>query len=119
MSSRVGDWLPRDHRVHKDWLDGVIKHVDENPKDLHPVLKEFENLINTNARIYMLINQMFEEIPKKKPYNDNPEGHKQLRDYKHFLELLNHILVSFVTRLIMQTGSVMMLTLSPDHSTAL
>ncbi|KAF1349587.1 Phophatidylserine decarboxylase-domain-containing protein [Delphinella strobiligena] len=89
---RVGDWLPTDHRVHKEWLDGVVDHVEKNPKELHPVLKEFKQLIETNSRIYMLITAMFDEIPQKKPYVQNPEGHKQIRDYHQFLKVLNHIL---------------------------
>lgn len=31
----------------------------------------------------------FDEIPVKKPYNKDPTGHKQIRDYHHMLEILN------------------------------
>lgn len=33
---------------------------------------------------------MFHEVPQKKPYNKDPTGHKQIRDYHHMLEILNH-----------------------------
>lgn len=33
---------------------------------------------------------MFDEVPVKKPYNKDPTGHKQIRDYHHMLEVLNH-----------------------------
>jgi len=89
---RTGSWLPSDHRVHKNWLDNIIKKAETDPKDLHPVLKEFKKLIEENTRIYLLVNSMFEEIPTKKPYNQDPVGHKQVRDYPHMLELFNHIL---------------------------
>ncbi|KAH0183189.1 hypothetical protein KCV03_g9895, partial [Aureobasidium melanogenum] len=91
---RVGDWLPGDHRVHREWLGGIIDHVDKNPKDLHPVLKEFKELIEGNTRIYMLFNTMFEQVPTKKPYVNNPTGHPQIRGYQHFLQVLNHILTT-------------------------
>jgi len=74
------DWLPRDQRVQKEWLNGIIKvyypsmagadkaerrqHVDEKPTKLHPVLQEFQALIEGNTRIFMLFSSMFEEIPK-------------------------------------------------------
>lgn len=92
--SRVGDWLPGDHRVHKEWLGGIIEHVEKNPKDLHPVLEEFKTLIETNTRVYMLIQSMFEQIPNKKPYISDPTGHKQIRDYEHMLQLLNHLITT-------------------------
>lgn len=35
---------------------------------------------------------MFDQLPKKKPYSKDPTGHRQVRDYEHMLQLLNHIL---------------------------
>jgi len=89
---RTGSWLPSDHRIHKAWLSNIIDRVESNPKELHPVLQEFKDLIEKNTRIYILVNSMFEEIPSKKPYRNDPAGHKQVRDYHHMLELFNHIL---------------------------
>ncbi|KAF1960851.1 hypothetical protein CC80DRAFT_532410 [Byssothecium circinans] len=91
---RPGQWLPTDHRVHKDWLNSIIEKACANPKDLHPVLEEFKDLIESNTRIYLLINSMFEQIPTKKPYSHDPTGTKQVRDYVHMLELFNHILTT-------------------------
>lgn len=91
---RVGDWLPGDHRSHKEWLGGVIDHVDKNPKDFHPVIKEFQKLIENDSRIYMLMQSMFDEIPSKKPYSNDPTGGKQVRDYLHMLELFNHLMTT-------------------------
>ena len=90
--NRPGNWLPADHRLHKAWLDETIQHVEQNPKDLHPVIQEFKKLIEENTRIYLLVNSMFEEVPSKKPYSQDPVGHKQVKDYRHMLELFNHIL---------------------------
>lgn len=86
--------MPADHRVHKDWLNGIIEHVDNNPKDLHPVLQEFKTMIEGNTRIFLLVNSMFEQIPSKKPYSHDPTGHKQVHDYQHMLQLFNHILTT-------------------------
>jgi phosphatidylserine decarboxylase len=69
----------------------VTKHADENPKKLMPVLQEFKEFIETTPRVYMYFTQMFEEIPQKHPYEKDPTGTPQLRDYEHMLQVLNHI----------------------------
>jgi phosphatidylserine decarboxylase len=89
---RTGSWLPSDHRVHKAWMEDIIEKAAKNPKDLHPVLQEFKKLIEENTRIFLLVCSMFDEVPTKKPYGNDPVGHKQVRDYPHMLELFNHIL---------------------------
>ncbi|OAP57167.1 phosphatidylserine decarboxylase [Fonsecaea erecta] len=92
---RLGDWLPS-HEVHREWLGGVIQKVDQNPKELHPVLVEFKELIECNTRVYMLFESMFEQVPNKVPYNNDPrgQGHPQVRDYDHMLRVINHILTT-------------------------
>jgi len=88
--SRAGSWLPHDSRIHREWLDHQIKHVNDNKKELSPALKEFKHFIESNPRIYMYFTAMFQEVPFKKPYNKDPTGRKQVRDYHHLLEILNH-----------------------------
>ena len=39
----------------------------------------------------MYFNQMFEEIPRKHPYWNDPTGTKQIRDWRHMLDVLNVI----------------------------
>lgn len=90
---RVGDWLPDNPHAHREWLEGVIDHVDKNPKEFHPVVEEFRKLIENNTRVYLLARSMFEQIPNKKPYTMDPTGEaRQVRDYQHMLEILNHLL---------------------------
>ncbi|TQS33647.1 hypothetical protein Golomagni_05999 [Golovinomyces magnicellulatus] len=89
---KPGAWLPADHRVHREYLRRAIDHVDaKEPQKLTPALQEFKELIEGNSRIYMYFTQMFDEIPRKKPYARDPTGHKQIRDYEHMLSVLNHI----------------------------
>lgn len=83
--------MPADSRVHKEWLNKQVEHVDKNPKELIPVLQEFKTFIETNPRIRMLFTQMWEEVPMKRPYNKDPTGHKAIRDYGHMLAVLNHV----------------------------
>ncbi|KAL7933852.1 Phophatidylserine decarboxylase domain-containing protein [Trichoderma chlorosporum] len=89
---KPGAWLPADHRVHREYLRRVTEHVDKNPEEkLTPALQEFKELIEGNTRIYMYFTQMFEEIPNKRPYWHDPTGTKQIRDYPHMLQVLNHV----------------------------
>ncbi|KAI0007111.1 Phophatidylserine decarboxylase-domain-containing protein [Xylariaceae sp. FL0662B] len=88
-----GAWLPADRRVQDEWLRKQVEHVRKaEKKELIPVLQEFKQLIEGNSRIYMYFNQMWEEIPLKKPYMKDPTGTKrQIRDYRHMLDVLNHV----------------------------
>ncbi|KAL1581980.1 hypothetical protein WHR41_09437 [Cladosporium halotolerans] len=92
---RAHDWMPADHRFQRDWLSSVITHVDRNPRELHPVLEELKDLIERDTRIFLLVQSMFEQVPGKKPYlADASTEHRQVRDYQHMLELLNHSITS-------------------------
>lgn len=51
-------------------------------------------MIEGDTRLYLLFNSMFEEVPSKKPYGNDPAGHRQVRDYHHMLELLNHLMTT-------------------------
>lgn len=85
--------MPADHKAHKQWLGGIIQEVDDNAP-LHPVLKEFKDLIETNTRVYMLLTSMFKEVPHRKRYGHDPTGNPEIRDYSHFLQVLNHLLTT-------------------------
>ena len=76
---RLGHWLPQDSKHHKAWLQQTIKHAQENPKDLHPVLQEFKELVEKNTRLWLLFSNMFEEIPHKQPYQNDPTQQPQVR----------------------------------------
>ena len=66
--------------------------VVETKKDLHPVIQEFKEMIENDAHLFMLFTQMFEQIPQDSIFLSDPTGKPQVRDYKHMLELLNHII---------------------------
>ncbi|GAP92768.1 putative phosphatidylserine decarboxylase family protein [Rosellinia necatrix] len=92
----VGSWLPNDHRVQHDWMARHVAHVDVDaqrgrPRELIPVIREFRDLIESDARVYMYFAQMWDEVPLKRPYFRDPAGRRQIRDYRHMLAVLNHI----------------------------
>jgi phosphatidylserine decarboxylase len=89
---RVGEWLPSDHAQLGRWLDAMIHRTHAAPTAVHPVIAEFQSLIEADPGIFMLFNQMFEQVPHRPPYNKDPTGKPQVRDYRHMLQLLNTIL---------------------------
>lgn len=84
VSHRIGGWLPRDHRVLEEWLAKRIAEVETRWKThadlpLHPVIQEFQDLIEGDPAVYMGFHQMFEQVPTKPPYNKDPTGKPQVR----------------------------------------
>jgi phosphatidylserine decarboxylase len=89
---RVGKWLPSDQAFLAQWLEAMIQKTQAEPRTLHPVIADFQDLIESDAEIFMLFSQMFEQVPKRPPYNKDPTGKPQVRDYQHMLQLLNTIM---------------------------
>lgn len=81
VQHRVGGWLPRDHRALEAWLAKQIAKVNDSiykDKEFSPVIQEFQNLIEQDPEIWMGFHQMFEQVPTKPPYNDDPTKKPQV-----------------------------------------
>lgn len=90
---RVGEWLPQDHRILREWLQDTIQASDsKRDQELHPSVYALWQAIESDARLYMLFNSMFDELPTKKPYRNDPDGHHQIRDCHHMCQVLNYLL---------------------------
>ena len=96
---RRGGWLPKDHKVLHDWLEKRIDNVKakrlmndngETPKEINRVIKEFQDLIESDANLYMGFHQMFEQVPTKPPYdlNSSKDGPQVKQAIMHQLQLL-------------------------------
>jgi phosphatidylserine decarboxylase len=89
---RVGHWLPSDHAILEKWMVALSGEVEAEKRPLLPVIEEFKELIERDPEIYMLFHHMFTEVPRKPPYNRNPDGKPQVRSYEHMLRMLNTIM---------------------------
>jgi phosphatidylserine decarboxylase len=89
---RVGRWLPSDQRVLDSWLRDLVRDVDAKPMPLHPVMQELQDLIESDATLYMQFHQMFEQLGDKKKFERTPTGAPQVRHYRHMIQLINGIL---------------------------
>ncbi|HTI70605.1 MAG TPA: phosphatidylserine decarboxylase family protein [Candidatus Limnocylindria bacterium] len=89
---RVGKWLPSDQATLEKWLGHLIAETEKENKPLLPVIQEFKDLIEGDPEIYMLFHQMLAQVPHRPPYNKNPAGGPQVRDYRLMLQLINQIM---------------------------
>jgi phosphatidylserine decarboxylase len=62
LTLQTGHWMSQDKRHHHKFLNDTIEHVDANPKDLHPVLQEFKEAVETDTRLYMLFELMLQQV---------------------------------------------------------
>lgn len=90
-----GNWLPADHRIQHEWLRQAVEHVDAQKSSgkaaaLTPVLLEFKEFIETTPRVHMYFTSMWDEVPHTPVYRRDPTGGRQIRDYMHMLDVLNH-----------------------------
>ncbi|KAK7450555.1 hypothetical protein VKT23_012864 [Stygiomarasmius scandens] len=92
---RVGGWLPKDHRIIERWMDKLLDKVDKDKrtlKQLHPVIVEFKELIDNDPALRMGFTQMFDQVPTKPPYNNDPTLKPQIRDYDTMLKAFDCII---------------------------
>ncbi len=91
---RVGKWLPSDQQTLDEWRAKIIRETDATvgKVTLLPVIQEFKDLIENDPELFMLFTQMFNQIPRKHPYDKDPTGKPQVRNYLHMLQLMNTIM---------------------------
>jgi phosphatidylserine decarboxylase len=70
----------------------LIEETETAKQPMLSVIQEFKELIENDPQLYMLFNQMFEQVPRRKPFSRDPTGKPQIRDYHKMLQVLNRIL---------------------------
>ncbi|KAM0454934.1 hypothetical protein ACHAPV_008075 [Trichoderma viride] len=96
---RVGGWLPRDPNLVvsylRDLMDEVRKHRVSAPRGrlmLSEPIQDLKDLIESTAELRMLAQAMFDEVPDKAPYNEDPVGNKQIESYHEMLEVFEFVM---------------------------
>lgn len=84
--------IPPDSQQLQHWVEQLSIDATTNPQPLHPTIKEFKDLIETDAELHTLFSQMFSEVPHVPPYDKDPFDEPQVRDYNLMLTLFNAIL---------------------------
>ena len=88
---RRAGWLPESQDALESWLDGHCERVEARGEQvqLHPVLIEFQKLIDTDPVVRMYVDQMIAQVPDSKPYRK-----RHLESVPQLLRLINEVLTS-------------------------
>ncbi|KAF7587813.1 hypothetical protein BBP40_006694 [Aspergillus hancockii] len=73
-----------------EWVWEIINEASDKPQDLHPTLQEFADLIETNDRVGVLFQSMFQQSHGKK--YDRSRHRSKIQNYQHMLQVLNRII---------------------------
>jgi phosphatidylserine decarboxylase len=86
---RRAGWLPEEQDELESWLAGHRARVEAKGKhvELHPVITEFQQLIESDAVVRMYVEQMIAQVPHTKPYRQH-----HLHDAAQMLRLINSVL---------------------------
>jgi phosphatidylserine decarboxylase len=86
---RAAGWLPEDHEDLESWLAGHRERVEARGEqvELHPVLVEFQELMETDPVVRMYLNQMIAQVPSTKPYRK-----RHLESVEQLMRLINEVL---------------------------
>jgi phosphatidylserine decarboxylase len=86
---RRAGWLPDDQDDLESWIAGHRERVDARGDDveLHPVLVEFQELIDTDPLVRMYMHQMISQVPTTKQYSK-----RHLESVPQMLRLINEVL---------------------------
>ncbi len=85
---RQAGWLPEQDAL-ESWLEGHRERVEAKREQvvLHPVMQEFQELIQADAIVRMYLNEMIAQVPSAKPYNQ-----RHLESVEQLLRLINEVL---------------------------
>ncbi|KAM0264102.1 hypothetical protein ACHAQJ_000847 [Trichoderma viride] len=96
---RVGGWLPQNPNLMIGWLRDLVAEVNKHklsaPRGsltLREPIQQLKDLIESTAELRMLASAMFDEVPNKAPYNEDPVGNKQIRSYQEMLEIFDFVM---------------------------
>jgi phosphatidylserine decarboxylase len=90
--NRSGGWLPRERRHLSRWLRGTRAAALRRAAEFHPVIQEFQTMIESDPVMLMYFTRMFEEQPSR-PIK-SAWGDVRLNDYREMLKVINHVLTT-------------------------
>jgi phosphatidylserine decarboxylase len=86
---RQAGWLPESHEDLEAWLEGHRQRVKAKGEQivLHPVIAEFQELIDSDPLVRVYVNQMITQVPPGKPYRE-----RHVDSVDELLRLINEVL---------------------------
>ncbi|KAL8725181.1 MAG: hypothetical protein Q9166_007511 [cf. Caloplaca sp. 2 TL-2023] len=93
VSKEEGDETTEDGALNRTNQQPVINHTRGYESSLSPVVEELRTLIEDDPLLYRLFTRMFQEVPRHPPFDRDPCGNSQIRDYKAMLQRLDDVLI--------------------------
>ena len=90
----IGKWLPSDQLLLGRWMAKLIKETESSGKPLLPVIEDFKHIIEEDPQLYMLFNQMFDQVPHSTSFRTDPAGTPRITNYLQMLSAMNRILTT-------------------------
>ncbi|OBB95465.1 phosphatidylserine decarboxylase family protein [Mycobacterium sp. 852002-40037_SCH5390672] len=86
---QLAGWLPANQEDLESWLEGHTDRTQSRGEDveLHPVLIEFQQLIDADPVVRLYLNEMIAQVPERKPYRK-----RHLHDVPQLLRMINEVL---------------------------
>src|ERR1700733_3315914 len=86
---RQGGWLPDNQDDLEAWLTGHRERVAAKGEHvpLHPVLSEFQALIDSDPVVRMYLSEMTAQVPRNRRYRN-----RHLESVPQLLQLINEVL---------------------------
>src|SRR6201996_9070859 len=86
---RRAGWLPQSQDDLEACLDGHRQRVEARGEQVlfHPVLTEFQQLIDADPVVRMYVEQMIAQVPDRKPYRK-----RHIQSVAQLLSLINEVL---------------------------
>ncbi|EAW14283.1 phosphatidylserine decarboxylase family protein [Aspergillus clavatus NRRL 1] len=88
---------PHGNKDLEQWLGSMVLQATQPSHEqppVHAVIREFQTVIESDAIVFMHACAMFQQVPSESPYNNDPLGRPQIRDYKQMLQLMNALLTA-------------------------
>lgn len=92
QTSRLGGWLPSSKSVLNAWLRKTIADAESKNAPFHPVIREFQEMIENDPVLFMYFTLMFEQQPAFAPPPDS--GDVKIANYHQMLKIMNHVLTT-------------------------
>ncbi len=92
QTSRLGHWLPVDPDVLRLWMETTIDKAEKSKVPFHPVIQEFQGMIENDPVMLMYFTQMFQQQPHFAPPHES--GDIKLRNYQQMLKVIDHVLTT-------------------------
>lgn len=73
------------------WIHNLILKVEKNPRELIEPIRNFKAMVQADLALNVSVYAMFQEALSRKKLS--PTGEPEVRDFDHFLQLLNEIMV--------------------------